>query len=259
METREREIFSSYVSEVFRDQADRDYVAARALFRLGLYQQFYWSALQAVEKYFKGTLLFTGRPIHRYSHDASKAMQKVANCSEIGAAFPADVVEFIEELTVQGQNRYLEHTLYSEGPVLLRLDRTVWSVRRFCRDFLILPGDDEKYGTTESEERLRHSQEADPRNPTRFKLPGGYLERLIGGKRSSTRAALVWKNPFYCLRKRDTLRNYPVPISYHNPIHVMMPEILPILEKLVPFRGKILAELRDHAQEKLEHDRASKQ
>lgn len=258
METREREIFSTYVSEVFRDQADRDYVAARALFRLGLYHQFYWSALQAVEKYLKGTLLFTGRSIHNYSHDASKAMQAVAGCSKIGVTFTADIVEFTEELTVQGQNRYLEHTLYSEGPVLLRLDRTVWGVRRFCRDFLILPGDDERYGTTESEERLRYSQEADPGNPTRFKLPGGYLERLVDGKKSSTRAALVWKNPFYGRRKRDTLRDYPVAISYHNPIHVMMPEILPVLEKLVPFRGKILAELRKHAQEELEQGRASK-
>jgi HEPN domain-containing protein len=57
-----RRALFAFATRVFRDQADRDYIAARLSYRAQLRDQFLWSALQALEKYFKGILLFNERP-----------------------------------------------------------------------------------------------------------------------------------------------------------------------------------------------------
>jgi hypothetical protein len=46
-------ILNTFASDVFRKQADYDYIAARANYRMRLRQQFLWSAHQSVEKYLK--------------------------------------------------------------------------------------------------------------------------------------------------------------------------------------------------------------
>ncbi len=49
---------NDYITRSFRDVADEDYVAARALYRDGLDRQFLWAALQSVEKYLKAILAY---------------------------------------------------------------------------------------------------------------------------------------------------------------------------------------------------------
>src|SRR2546423_5751552 len=49
---------SAIAEQAFRDQADKDYVAARSNYRMNLREQFLWSGLQACEKYLKAILLF---------------------------------------------------------------------------------------------------------------------------------------------------------------------------------------------------------
>jgi HEPN domain-containing protein len=48
-------------TEVFREQADKDYIVARSCYRMNLREQFLWASLQACEKYLKGILLFNER------------------------------------------------------------------------------------------------------------------------------------------------------------------------------------------------------
>jgi hypothetical protein len=60
-------ILNTFASDVFRKQADYDYIAARANYRMRLRQQFLWSAHQAVEKYLKATLLFNGKSARFYT------------------------------------------------------------------------------------------------------------------------------------------------------------------------------------------------
>src|SRR4029077_20656965 len=45
-------------TEIFREQADQDYVVARACYRMNLREQFLWASLQACEKFLKAILLF---------------------------------------------------------------------------------------------------------------------------------------------------------------------------------------------------------
>lgn len=53
-------VLNTFAKDVFRKQADCDYVAARSNYRLRLREQFLWSSLQAIEKYLKAILLFNG-------------------------------------------------------------------------------------------------------------------------------------------------------------------------------------------------------
>lgn len=69
------------IIESFLEPADDDYLAARSLALGGLCRSFFWSAAQAVEKYFKTFLLLNGVSILLHGHQLSKlltAAEKVA-------------------------------------------------------------------------------------------------------------------------------------------------------------------------------------
>ena len=48
---------NEYIYHSFRDVADCDYICARTLHRIRLFDQFLWSGLQAIEKYLKTIVL----------------------------------------------------------------------------------------------------------------------------------------------------------------------------------------------------------
>lgn len=74
------------VTEVFINTADEDYVMARFLFLNQLYRQFFWSAAQSLEKYFKAVLLVQGCSARGYKHDLVKLYADVNRC--VGGAIP---------------------------------------------------------------------------------------------------------------------------------------------------------------------------
>jgi HEPN domain-containing protein len=111
-----------WITDTFRDTADRDYIAARLLHRHRLFQPSAWSALQAVEKYLKATLLFGGRSVKSYRHDLVRLWAAVKKMPHLKALIPEDCEEFLETLSSQGSNRYLDHALHFEGDELQRLD-----------------------------------------------------------------------------------------------------------------------------------------
>src|SRR5438874_143572 len=99
---------NDYITRSFRDVADADYVAARALFRLGLSQQFLWAALQAIEKYLKGILLFNDVSTKALGHDVAGAYTALSKIPDIVFDIPNDVQKFVSYLSCQGANRYFE-------------------------------------------------------------------------------------------------------------------------------------------------------
>ena len=56
---------NSFASQSFRDQAERDYIAARQACRAELMPQFLWASHQAIEKYLKGILLYNSAHFQR--------------------------------------------------------------------------------------------------------------------------------------------------------------------------------------------------
>ncbi len=61
-------ILNTFARDVFRKQADYDYIAARMNYRMRLREQFLWSGQQAVEKYFKAILLYNGISARFYTN-----------------------------------------------------------------------------------------------------------------------------------------------------------------------------------------------
>lgn len=242
----ERKLLSDYVKRSFRNQADRDYIAARVSYRLALYPQFLWSSLQAIEKYLKAILLWSCQSIKDYRHNALALMKAVADLPSIGFAIPARAANFVEFVTNYGVNRYLDSAVFLNGGELWELDWTVWHVRRFCRDFLLMPGDADRYEPIHSTTRLRESQEAHNQRAVLFRLDG-FLEEVLTQGPAATRAALVYKNPCFSRSKRLKIKNVPWTIMFENPTHVMRPQILPLVEELVQFPKEVRALLRDHA------------
>lgn len=100
----------SFIKTSFRDVADRDYIAARILYRHDLKLQFLWSSLQAIEKYLKSVLLFNGRSAKGYGHDLEKLFSALPKeIPDINFDFPADVEDFVRYLAKFGANRYFDN------------------------------------------------------------------------------------------------------------------------------------------------------
>lgn len=132
MDYEERGDYNNFINQSFRDMADKDYIAARILYRYELGPQFLWSAHQAVEKYLEAILLYNDKLTKHLGHNIYQAFQELSNIKDIPFECPEDVVEFIKYLNRHGNNRYFEKPAYTLGNELLMLDRAVWNVRRYC-------------------------------------------------------------------------------------------------------------------------------
>jgi HEPN domain-containing protein len=65
---------NAFGTQSFRDQADRDYIAARLACRHELFPQFLWSSQQAIEKYLKAILLYNRIKANNVKHDLDLAL-----------------------------------------------------------------------------------------------------------------------------------------------------------------------------------------
>lgn len=249
MNERSRKLFADYVITSFRDVGDDDYIAARALYRLQLDQQFLWASLQALEKYLKAVLLLSHRSTKNYGHELDRLVRAVERIPTLDFRLPDPAREFLAYVNDFGENRYLDYPFHLRERALLKLDWTVWTVRIHSRDFLLLPGDEARY-PGESQRRLSelwNARETDC--PQRVGVPGGRLERILASRDSPQRPTLIWKNPCFGSRQRRTIRQYPLRVSFRKPTHVMRPEILSHVLDLVHFPKQLRSELESLASE----------
>lgn len=124
---------NSYAKRLL-DIADKDYIAARALFAMECMPQFLFLAQQSLEKYFKVALLY--RAV-RYKlpnpHDIVR-LAEVFESNRIGA-LKARTTRFIERLCRYGPDpRYLSISISAEYADLRRLDSAAWDIRRYCQN-----------------------------------------------------------------------------------------------------------------------------
>lgn len=213
-----RVALNSIASEAFRDQADRDYVLARAAWKLRLRDQFLWSAQQAIEKYLKGVLLFDGQSARyipssgkrrrEYGHSLTALSAAVDALPGYQTTHPSSWQNFIDRLEHMGQNRYLTRNARTNYDSLDTLDEAVWSVRRYCQHMRftmkrtnggvmeMLPA----YMQTVNHPSYQ-------KHPHQFRLIGGQLEKWIAGPRDEpARSILIWNNRFFGSRARHNLR-----------------------------------------------------
>lgn len=223
-----------FINRSFRDMADKDYIAARILYRAKLGPQFFWSAQQAIEKYLKGVLLYSNVSTRKLAHDLEKALQALEQITDIPFDIPDDVRQFIRQLNQQGTNRYLERPAAARGEELLQLDRAVWYIRRYCYWMRGTTGPAtipvERLPTELA--RVHAFQEKDVNN---FRIPGGYLEKILGTPKARLREHLVWKNFYYGSYTKRRIKNFTMQAWSENPTHFMKPEIFDELARLVLF------------------------
>jgi hypothetical protein len=223
------------ITMMFRDVADKDYIAARVLFRNDLELQFLWSALQALEKYLKGILLYNGCDTRGLKHSLSRALGRVLSIEGVGFQLPPDLAPFLDHLEAFGQNRYLTLPHYFHDDELLRLDKAVWHVRRYCQYFGAVAADSEaKRALLQSRLASVHSSRW-LKCPERFRIVGGYLEDVLQDGASSERASLVWNNLYFGSRARRSPPRMKIRSVSINPIHVSEPGVVDVLRDRVDF------------------------
>ena len=181
-----QDFINDYAQRSFRYTADEDYISARMSYKVGLIEPFLWSSLHSIEKYLKALLLFNKMPVNKYKHNIVELLDAVKKVDGLDLRLPSNGESFIKYINVFGQNRYFEGTARLEQYALDNLDEVVWYIRRYCYDRIAYVG--------------YNLLEIDPsdleKTPKEYRLPGGYLEKIIKEK-SSAYSYLVWDNFFY--------------------------------------------------------------
>jgi hypothetical protein len=225
--------------------ADQDYIAARILHRYNLRPQFLWAALQAIEKYIKGIILYNRVSTKGLCHDLEAGLERLSKIRDIPFQIPDDVKKFIIYLNGEGANRYFEHQAYTLGMEIFYLDRTVWHLRRYC---YWMRGQDD-FGDGRVLERLpleiRAVHSVSEREAHKYRILGGYLEVVLAKRESGLRKHLVRKNFYYGSYKKQRVKNIQIQMWSANPTHYMHPEIFEDLSKLVQFCEEVRRVFRD--------------
>lgn len=209
-------VLNTFATDVFRKQADYDYISARANYHMRIRQQFLWSAHQAVEKYLKAILLFNGRSARYYAHlgtakrkqfdhDLDALNAEVQKIALLKYEIEPEDKSFLSYLSRQGgANRYLGTSAYNTADAIHSLDRLVWHIRRYCQ---YIPDRGlgcraEVPGMQEAIVRSINDPSA-KRAPHKFALQTGELERVIARDPSDpARKVLLWANIFYGKKRR---------------------------------------------------------
>lgn len=125
-------LLNDFAIRCFRDIGDGDYISARMAYRAALIPQYLWASQQAIEKYLKCILLLNRLPAAGVRHDLEAALSKIRGSGKITLNLTRPTQDFIKEIDSCGRFRYLETSTVSFGGDIVRLDITVWELRRFC-------------------------------------------------------------------------------------------------------------------------------
>jgi hypothetical protein len=212
----------------FRDIADQDYIAARLSYHHHLPIPSLWQSQQALEKYLKCILLLHRIPATQVSHNLTAALSLVEAADGIHFCPTPQTRDFLGYINTFGSDRYLTISTHVYGKNIVRLDRAVWELRRFC--------------TLDTEPRKLCLTQDEP--APRYFLGGGWLEEVLS-KRTETRQALVKGNGFWG-GKKGTVVRVPQWMWISNAPLYMHPEILSIVQQFVKIPSGSLTAYKTH-------------
>jgi HEPN domain-containing protein len=139
----------SVIMEMYVHTADENYINARMCYQHGLYLDFFWQSLHALEKYMKAVLLINGRSVKKYGHRLPELYAEVEKIAS--GLLPAKITKpaaftvlpkgwwrdrtpaaFMKRLYDNGnaENRYLTFGFNKMMEELHMIDRMVWVIRR---------------------------------------------------------------------------------------------------------------------------------
>lgn len=235
---------NNYAERSFRDMADGDYITARLACRSGLLSQFQWSAQQAIEKYLKYILLVNRIPAKNVNHDIRAALELAKKLP-----FKIDLYKrsqrFIQHIAEYGEYRYLDRSYFVVGHALVELDVAIWDLRRYAQ---VLDASRRELPIEEQEliakawEALRESGN---KPPQKFRLHGGFLERILDNKEHPARKALIWQNACFGSRVRRRVLATSYMDAQNAPLY-LYPDMLDELNKYVHIPSKLREGYRQH-------------
>ena len=137
---------SVFTHQFFVGPADSNYFVARWARVNGFPEEFYWQALQALEKYFKAGLLLNGVCIKPYGHDLNALLEKhldVYDCLAVSKLIKPlslrddlwgdeEIASYIQNINSQGHPdiRYGLRSWSSRPDDLFKFDQLAFSLRR---------------------------------------------------------------------------------------------------------------------------------
>lgn len=260
---------NNIVTSMFVDPGDNNYVMARIAYQSGFYQDFFWNAAQAAEKYLKASLLLNGETLiksnghNKFGHNLVRLFDKVE--SYAGEFFPDKLNRpwqlgdvhwcdespraFVERLNQSGDPsaRYNVHGYTKRWEDLCHLDQFLFATRRvaFRLDTIITP------------KRLRSNPEIPHTVAENLRKSSTYTPRSVASRlakltsprsRSELRDAFLKGNfPF----APDDYEHGTIShgISASNPVLYM--RILSFVEGSDVVENPVVAELADWAAENI--------
>ena len=177
-------------------------------------------------------------PAKHIGHDLSKALE-FTHQLPFKISFSRSSRDFIKHIDTFGRFRYLEGSFYVTGPKLIELDKTVWEIRRYCKSINYEIRLNDGYMRNMLELELKRIELSEQESPNKFRLFGGYLEKVVIDKNHPARRPLIWQNAFFgsSSRSRITMR---VPNSATNAPLSLHPEILDEIIKYVHLPKEII-------------------
>jgi hypothetical protein len=216
-----------FAIQSFRDMADEDYIAARMAFSCRLSEPCLWSSQQAIEKYLKCILLLNRVRASKVKHDLRSALALIDHCERIAFHITPVSKSFIEYVDDFGTYRYREVSTVAFGPDLVRLDRTVWELRRYC-----VPN-------ASPQIELRTGM-----LPPKIRVPGGVLEKIIDDRGNPAREPLLRHNAFFGNRTRRKVRKLGWITASNAPLF-LYPQLLPEVQQYVHVPERVVQAYRE--------------
>lgn len=248
MDIRLRKIRNGVIKDCFKDPADKDYIIARAADRIGLTDQFLWSALQAIEKYLKAILLYHDESTLNLGHDLEKSIGKVLKLNTIPLNIDADSKHLIETLSSIGRDRYFTFPRKVIGGELFTLDTAVSNIRRYCQDFEFLDLYKPRGIKYSSEEYIQEISSIDYSDLIHFRplINSGHIEKVLDTDNFiEQRKVLIWNNINFGLRRKKWLKiTKSFLFNYRKPTHFSYPEIMDWAEKRILMSKEIIQYLK---------------
>ena len=240
---------NSFAIRSFRETADKDYITARMAYRARLMQPFLWSALHCLEKYVKGICLLNRVQAHR-GHTVLPGIDRMKQHGKFAIDLHPNTKKWIKKLQDGGAEfRYYEASYYNEEFDILRFDRAVWEIRRYCQplDYDIELADGSKKNMLNFE--LARIRTAVANHEKGTCIQGGTLEDIIGKKQHPAREPLIWKNLFFGPSKRRGVTMRPEWESGNSPFF-LHPEVIDEVVKYVFVPDRIADGVRIFAAQK---------
>ena len=193
------EFEKAYLNEyakTLRDSADRDYISARAMYKLEIDDKFFWHAQQSLEKYFKAILLFNEIKVKNQGHDLVKLYNRMIETLKV--TNESEVKQYLEEFQMLGLNRYHVNSTFSITYPLIILDKLVYFFRKICK-VIQNEKDIEINKTVSFNDEYR-----------KINVFSGYLEKVLENKKekyTEQRKILVWKNFYFGKQIKKKIKN----------------------------------------------------